>query len=547
MTAGPSDRPAGPAEALTAYDRQLLAGRPEAACPAVLAALAGADERDWLECARTLTLRAQAEAARSVLAAGLASFPDSAELRFALAGALRQAGQTVAAEALLRDLLAQCPGHASAAFLLAGMLRDAGRTAAAATVLRVLFQDSNQDVANAIQAIEFLDDCRRQRDAAAICELALARGAADARLHAYAGMLDIQLGEFGRAREHYAQALARDPRAVEWNIPLGLATMQRYDSAGHPDVALFKRALENPELSRAARSSTLFALAKVYDDVGDYAQAATCLREANALAHAAASWSRKGWRRTVEARLAGKPPAFALPPAQDWTPVFIVGVPRSGTTLLAELLARHPDVCNRGELNWLPELARQVGAPDGKSRPMLQQAAALYEAQCRQDDSAAHWFIDKQPLNLLHVDLILALWPNARIVLCQRHPRDTALSLWMQSFLDNAQAYAYDFGDIIGVIRGCGRLAAHWQKRYPDAIYAIRYEELAASPDSRIAALGAWLGLPVLPATAAPVEPAGAISTASVWQARQPVYTRSVGRWRHYAELFPELLQLPET
>lgn len=549
MNADPTPPPHADVQAgaLAVYDHHLLAGHPDQAVAAMLAALAAGAERDWLECARALTLGAHPAAARSVLAAGLGVYPDSTELRFALAGALQHGGQTAAAEALLRELLTRHPGHAAAAFLLAGMLRDAGHTAAAAKVLWMLFEGSSQELANVIQAIEFLDGCRRQGDAAAICERALTQGTPDARLHAYAGMLDIQLGEFSRARGHYAQALARDPRAIEWNIPLGLATMQRYDTDTHPDVALFKQALERTDLSPGARSSTLFALAKVYDDTGNYAQAAVYLREANAIAHATTPWSRRGWRRMVEARLAGGQSTFALPPAQGWTPVFIVGVPRSGTTLVAELLARHADVCNRGELHWLPELARQAVSLNEQSHALLQRAAALYEAQCRQDDSAAHWFIDKQPLNLLHVDLILALWPNARIVLCQRNPRDTALSLWMQSFLDNAQAYAYDFDDIIGVIRGCSRLAAHWQKRYPDSIHSIHYEELAANPDSQITALAAWLGLPARSGAAPSTEPAGAISTASVWQARQPVYTRSVGRWRHYATLFPDLLRLPET
>lgn len=542
----PPDSACIPSKALAAYDRQVLAGLVDAACPAMIAALAGSAERDWLDCARALILRADTTAARPVLAAALNAFPDSADLRFALAGVLQQIGETAAAEDLLRQLLSRHPSHAAAAFFLAGMLRDSGRTRAAATVLRTLFETSDQDIANVIQAIELLYDCQRQRDAAAICEMAFAKGITDARLHAYAGMLDIQLGEFTSARERYAYALAHDPRAVEWNIQLGLATMQRYSSDRHPDIALFQGALANVELSPNARSSTLFALAKAYDDLGNYAQAADYLRKANTIAHATARWSGKRWRRTIEGRLARKPVTFALAPAAGWTPVFIVGVPRSGTTLVAELLVRHPDVCNRGELNWLAELAGQVGALAEPSRPLLQQAAELYEVQCRQDDSTAHWFIDKQPLNLLNVDLILALWPNARIVLCERNPRDTALSLWTQSFLEDVQAYAYNFDDIIGVIRGCNRLATHWQKRYSDSIYTLRYEELAGSPEYQIAALAAWLGLPAQSTTTPQADRGGAISTASVWQARQPVYTRSVDRWRHYATLFPELLRLPE-
>jgi LPS sulfotransferase NodH len=244
-----------------------------------------------------------------------------------------------------------------------------------------------------------------------------------------------------------------------------------------------------------------------------------------------------------DARLAAAPLPFALEADHAWAPVFVVGVPRSGTTLLAEQLAKHPGVCNRGELGWLDLIARQLdNAPH--TRSSLEQAAARYAAQLRQDDGDAKWFIDKQPLNLLHVDLILALWPHAKIIYCQRNARDTALSLWMQSFNDPAHDYACDMADIALVIRQCRRLMGHWQRRFPHAIHAVHYEALAADPEATLAPLVEWLGLPTRETITTP--PQQAIRTASAWQARQPAHTRSVGRWRDYAPLIPELLSLPD-
>jgi tetratricopeptide (TPR) repeat protein len=427
---------------------------------------------------------------------------------------------------------------------LAQVLKQQGRLQAVAAAVRALFDHEPQDISTTIQAVELLDDCGRKRDAAAICEAEIATGSIDARIHAYAGMLEIQLGEFERARRNYSIALANSAQAIEWNIPIGLSRLQRYSDNNHADFHLFRKYLENPQLSEKARTTILFALGKAHDDIGDYAQAANYLRQANTMAHAATAWSRKHWRRATEARIARAPLSITLPAPGDWTPVFVVGVMRSGTTLVAELLSRHPDVCNRGELSCLPVLAQKLSGIPQDRIDAFAQAAATYESQLRQDDSDAHWFIDKQPMNLMHVDLIMALWPNARIVYCKRNPRDTALSLWSQSFLDDAQGYAYDFTDIATVIRDCGRVMAHWHKRHAQAIHTVSYEKLTADPAAGMTDLAEWLGAPpcdLLTATSKSTT----ISTASLWQARQPVYTGSVERWRHYAPYLPELLRIP--
>lgn len=534
-------------DALREYDRLCVSGPPQAARLALLNLLVDASEADWLSCSRTLVLRGDTATARAVLSVAHTSHPSSIDLCFALAGILQQEGEQAAAEALLRELLAQQPGHAAATFLLAHILRQQGRMHAMASAVRALFKHGQHDLAIVIQAIELLDDCDRKQDASAICEAEIAAGSTDPRIYAYAGMLEIQLGAFERARQHYAFALDHSSlAALEWNIPIGLSSMQRYRDASHPDFELFQRGLKQPGLSDKARTTLLFALGKAYDDIGDYSQATRHLRQANALAQTATSWSRKNWRRATDARLARKPMSLTLMRPADWTPIFIVGVPRSGTTLVAELLSRHPDVCNRGELGWLAKLARPLSMQDERNIPAFEQAAATYAAQLLQDDSDAHWFIDKQPLNLLHVDLILALWPNARIIYCRRSPRDTALSLWSQSFLDEAQGYAYDFINIATVIKDCERLMTHWQKRYASSIYTVRYEQLTAEPTAIIAALADWLPLPE-PNSSAATPKSSVISTASLWQARQPVYTRSVERWRNYADQLPELLRIPES
>ena len=490
-------------------------------------------------------------ASQAALSRALAEWPASVELQRALAGVHQQAGRATEAESTLRKLLARDPHDAAAAFALARLLKEQGRTAAAASVMRSCFDDAPnlRDANLAIAAIELLDDSDRKRDAAAIAEAAISANPGDVRLYAYAGMLAVQLGDFERARQCYLFALEHDDRAWEWHVSLGLSSAQRYKDRAHPDFALFNDGLRREGLSELARAELHFALGKAHDDTGNYAEAARLFREGNAIRHRLAPWSRKAWRRAAEARLAVKPSAVAAEPVEGFTPVFIVGMPRTGTTLLAELLSRHPGVCNRGELPWLARLAQQSdlsGAPD---RAALQRAAAQYLRQSRQDAADdARWFLDKQPLNFRYVDLALAMFPDAKIVHCRRNPRDTALSLWMQCFLEEVQGYSYAFDDIDVVMRDERRLMTHWCALFPNAIRTVDYESLVAAPQDTAAALAAWIGFP--PAPSGIEESKGetignVISTASLWQARQPIHSQSVGRWQHYASHVPELLKLP--
>ncbi|MGH8192319.1 MAG: sulfotransferase, partial [Rhodanobacteraceae bacterium] len=399
----------------------------------------------------------------------------------------------------------------------------------------------------AIAAIELLDDGDRRRDAAAIAEAAITSNPGDPRLHEYAGMLALQLGEFERARQHYLFALAHDPRAYEWHVPIGLAATLHYSDSAHPDFVRFREGLEHGDLSELARAELHFSLGKASDDVGRFGDAAEHFRRGNAIRRRLTKWPRKAWRRAVGSRLASRPGSTAAPVA-DFTPVFIVGMPRTGTTLLAELLSRYPSVCNRGELTWLGRLAQRPELNGASDPETLQRAASTYASQSRQDDAAGErWFIDKQPLNFRYIDLALALFPDAKIIHCRRGARDTALSLWMQCFLEDEQSYAYDFGDIALVLRDEERLMTHWQAQYPASIRTLRYEELVAAPRNTVVALAEWIGLSPCSSREAgiPVIPESAISTASLWQARQPIHAHSVGRWQHYARYVPELLKLP--
>lgn len=507
------------------------------------------DEPAWLERIRGALLRADAGAAEAMLGQALNDFPDSPELRRIHAHLLLQAGRSVEGVAVLRALLDQHPGDAASAFTLARVLVGQSRTAAAASTLLACFADAanREDAELAINAIELLDDAGRKADAAAIAMAAIAANPDGARLHAYAGVLLTQLGEFELAQGHYRAALEHDERAWEWHVPIGLSATRRYVELTHPDVAMFKAGLTRPDLSDLARAELHFAIAKVHDDVGCYPVAATHLQQGNAICHRLSPWPHEAWRRVMHAKLASGAFGTVASATPDFVPVFILGMPRTGTTLLATHLARDPTICNRGEQPWLAQLARRFEPGNAVNPATLQVAAGEYARWARQDDAGhCRWFIDKQPLNFRFVDLALAMFPDAKILHCVRGARDTALSLWGQCFLGGTQGYSYDFDDIQRVLHDESQLMAHWRRCYPDAIRIVRYEDLVSSPRGTLAGIAAWLGLTAWSPDAPPTGRASSISTASVWQARQPIYTHSVGRWRHYAEWVPELLRFSE-
>ena len=524
------------------HARLAAAGNARVAREFLLDALRGRAERDWLEVGRALVLQGDLESAVALFVRAHAEHPGSIDVQLALAGVLWQTRHADESEALLRALLAEHADQVAATFLLAKILKEQGRMNAVAATVRVLFEHARQPVGVTIQAIELLDDCGCKRAAAELCENEIARGSTDARLYAYAGMLHLQLGDFERVRERYSFALANSDRALEWQVANGLAAAQRYKDEDHPDFALFRESLRRENLGERARASILFALGKAYDDIADHPRAAAYFREGNQVVHAFTEWSRKDFRRAVAARLDAKVQHERVATVADGVPVFIVGMPRSGSTLVAELLSRHPDVRYRGELAWMPFLAQQLARSARPSRAALEKAASEYLAQLRQDDVPSRFYIDKHPLNFLHLDLIAALFPNARIVYCQRSERDIALSIWMQYFAGAEQGFAYDFADIAAVMQGCSRLMAVARKKNALPIYTIRYEELVTDSSSRMHELAAWLGLSqISPASGA--GSAAPISTSSLWQVRQPVYTRSIGRWRAYAAHVPELMQ----
>ena len=473
--------------------------------------------------------------------------PQTIDARYRNGNALRMAGDVAGAESELRGVLAMQPTHGDAAYSLAYMLREQGRTEAASAIVATWWQQSQGEADAALGAIGFLLECGAYVRARDIARTAM-QHSPDARLAARAGEIALALGDFDEATRALRIAVDANPRLG--NAWLRLAHCRRFGDRDDPDFARFRRARDDATLLTSARLCAGFALGKALDDVGDYAAAVDVLRPANATARAATKWNAADWTRFVERRVASAP-LPSLDANEDFSPIFVIGMPRTGTTLVASGLARHADVRDRGELNWIDGFFahlhehRQLG-----DEHAMATAAAMIRSQMRRDDAPARYYLDKNPLNFRYVDLIAALFPNARIVHCRRESRDTALSIWMQHFAHEDLGFAYSLADIAEMRKGYATLMTHWRSRTGIAIHDIEYETLVADPESELRRISADMGLlertPPIPTASLPADARELmpVTTASVWQVRQPVYRHAVARWRHYSPYLPELSSL---
>jgi hypothetical protein len=228
-------------------------------------------------------------------------------------------------------------------------------------------------------------------------------------------------------------------------------------------------------------------------------------------------------------------------------PVFVVGLPRSGTTLTEQIIAAHPRLHGAGELDDLARIAASLADPPwhgaasldaAQSRPV---AAAYLKALREGTRARAIRISDKAPLNFFQLALAALLLPGARVLHCRRGARDNALSIYLENF-NAEQRYATDFGDLAFFRREYQRLMAHWHSVLPLPILDVEYEATVADPERQARRIMAFLDVPWDSRCLNFHRASRAVQTPSRWQVRRPIYKDSIGRWRRYADAMPELL-----
>lgn len=488
----------------------------------------------------------QAKAAEVLLRKGLAHAPEDADVLRLLSVALRMQDRHTEALPLIKQAAAARPDDALIQNSLGTALDAEGETDAAHTALRRACELAPQAPQVWNNLGKFLGDHARFEEAVPVLQRALALHFHDASQLRLAHALRV-LGRTDDSAQAYRELLRRNPMdGYAWIGLAGLKT-RRFSVA---DLDAMQSALQSNALPDDDRISMLFALAKAFDDHKRYAEAFEQYRHGNRLVRNIRPWQRASFSALVERTLAAFDQATAhAEPQLGQGIIFIVGMPRSGSSLIEQVLASHPEVIGGGELGALSEVIqseskrRHVEFPAWVANADAADWQRMGEQYLQRTDhlrQAGKYFTDKMPGNWLRVGAALAMLPGARVIECRRDPLETCLSCFRTLFMAGAQEFSYDLADLAAYWHDCTRASQYWRETYPRRVHVQRYEALVAEPDTEMRALLGFCGLPFDAACERFYETPRAVATASASQVREPLM-RNTARSDHYADALDDL------
>lgn len=456
--------------------------------------------------------------------------------------------------ALLQSSLQLKPDHLEALLGLARLQHEQGSFGEAEALLRrALAKDPGNDGAYCLLGVVLTEQDDAMGGKAAF-EQALHLNPDSTEARVGLGVLCLESGAFEEAKGLFREVLAVEPENISAHFHLAQAGKIK---SGGENLATLEAML--PKLATLEEDQRIilhYTLGKTYDDLGEYARAfphfmaGACLKRSKL--NDSIQTENEQTRRILEIvdeafvrRMAGSGDSSEQP-------VFVLGMPRSGTTLTEQIIASHPEVHGAGELKDLLRLVLQT-APGQNPRPFPENWAALdretltawgrqYAAGLRQRAPGARCITDKMPANYQALGLIPLMLPNARIIHVKRNPVDTCLSCFTRLF-SQEQSATYDLRELGQHYRNYASLMAHWRTLMPGRFLEVQYEEIVADLDTQAKRLIAFCGLEWDEACLAFHKNKRNIRTASLTQVRQPIYTNSVERWRHYESFLAPLLE----
>lgn len=365
-------------------------------------------------------------------------------------------------------------------------------------------------------------------------------------------------GKFDEAADIYRRIMAERPDYAQAHFTY--SGIHRYRNRADPHIATMLSLLNSGALPVDKRILLAFALGKAFEDLQDYREAFRHFELGNRLRRGTFDYDiesdaelihniMRTFNRDAVARL-------RLDGQPSRRPIFIVGMVRSGTSLVEKILASHPAVHGAGELEHAfalgvrlfldPALHHQFRPLDTYPASAFETFGSTYLARLDALGTQAPRVTDKLPFNMMMVGLIRAALPNATIIHCVRDARDTCVSIYRQNFATDNYRFAYDLTTVGQFHNLYRQLMRHWHETYPGAIHDVQYEALVRDPEPEIRKLLAACDLEwddeCLRFHATP----GLVTTASFYQVRQPMYTDSVGHWQHYRDFLQPLLRVLE-
>jgi len=357
----------------------------------------------------------------------------------------------------------------------------------------------------------------------------------------------MEAGRFAEAEQHLTQAAALDPAgAAHYH---SLANLRRMTPTDRPLIDRMTSLLHNPGTNERDRMLLHFALGKAHDDLHEFAAAIGHFDAANRIRGASAPLDRRALVRLVDRNIdffsytANRFDATLGVP--DDRPVFFLGLPRSGTTLVEQILSCHPRVTAGGELAFWPEHGPPALASGEPLTPDRVRALATgYQSVLAAIVPDAARITDKNLINFLTAGLLRLAFPRAFFIHCRRHPVDTCLSMYTTFLGSRDTLFMGNRDDLVFYYRQYSRLMQHWREVLPGRFLETDYEALTTDREAQTRGLVAFCELEWHDACLRPERNPRTIITASRWQARQPVYRSSVGRWRNYRPWLGPLAEL---
>ncbi|MGA2125668.1 MAG: tetratricopeptide repeat protein [Xanthobacteraceae bacterium] len=482
--------------------------------------------------------------------------PEHLDGRFALGNLLYAEGKDAEAIECYLKILQLSPRHAETHNNLANVYQRLGQMERAvahyqaAIEINPSYGDAHGNLGNAYLVLDRLEESIEQNRRA--LELKPSRFGS----YNNQGVAFQALGRFDEAERAFLRALELVPR--EASVHLNLANMWRFKAGDRRLPGLQQLLSEVESLDVENQIAAHFAMGKALGDLGQYRDAFRHLLQANALKRRTVDYDEpqrlamfENIRTTfsadfMKARSGGGD--------RSWSPIFIVGMPRSGTTLLEQVLASHSKVFGAGELEAfkeaIAECVRSRAITD--AYPLLAEALTQdhirelgekYTTKARARAPEAERIVDKMPLNFAFVGLIHLALPNARIINVRRDPLDTCVSCFSLLF-SGSQPFAYDLGELGRYFRGYERVMEHWHQVLPPGVMIdVRYEDLVDDLEDTAKRALRHCGLDWEDACRDFHDTKRPVRTASQMQVREPVYRRSIGSWRRYGQYLEPLAQ----
>jgi tetratricopeptide (TPR) repeat protein len=365
------------------------------------------------------------------------------------------------------------------------------------------------------------------------------------------GSILKNMGHIDEAITHFEKALALDPDHVSSYYNLSRARV----GSNNEELARMEKMVNDDRLNAEQQCSMHFSLGKLHDDLGNYDKAFYHFKRGNEMDTREKPFDPKLHSFAVDRMMAIFNKEFFAGRrgfgSESTLPVFVLGMPRSGTTLVEQTLASHPEVYGAGELNNIGQIIGALQAVQGRMAAYPECATLIdavtacqlgeeYVNYLRSVGGTARRVTDKMPGNFINLGFIALLLPNVKIIHCHREPLDTCLSCYFQHFA-MVMPFSRDLTFLGSYYRDYTRIMKHWHQVLPQKIFDVRYEDMVADHEGMSRKLIDFIGLEWDEACLNFYKTERTVKTASNWQVRQPVYTSSMARWKHYEKFIGPL------